>query len=56
MKDDLTKFMAVFLVFLVGFAGGFLLVLQMDRASIGIVEKEGGMASASGDGSENSTV
>ena len=50
MKEDLTKFFAVFVVFLVGFAGGFLLVLQMNRASI---EKEGGMV---GGGADNTTV
>ena len=53
VKEDLTKFFAVFLVFLVGFAGGFLLVLQMDRANIAAVREEGGMV---GGGADNTTV
>lgn len=57
MKVDMTKFFAVFLVYLVGFAGAFQLVLQVDRDSHGVLQEGGGMASASGgDGSDNSTL
>ena len=57
MKVDMTKFLAVFLVYLVGFAGAFLLVLQVDRTNPAAVQEAGGMASASGgDGADNSTV
>ena len=59
VKADMTKFFAVFLVCLVGFAGAFLLVLQVDRADNGIAQEAGGggMASASGgNGADNSTV
>ncbi len=53
----MTKFVAVFLVYLVGFAGAFLLVLQVDRANPAAVQEAGGMASASGgDSADNSTV
>ena len=53
----MTKFFAVFLVYLVGFAGAFLLVLQVDRTNPAAVQEAGGMASASGgDGADNSTV
>ena len=57
MKVDMTKFLAVFLVYLVGFAGAFLLVLQVDRTNPAAVQEAGGVASASGgDGADNSTV
>ena len=57
VKQDITKFFAVFLVYLVGFAGAFLLVLQVDRANPAVVQEAGGMASTSGgDGADNSTV
>ena len=47
----------MFLVYLVGFVGAFLLVLQVDRASPAVVQEAGGVASASGgDGADNSTV
>ena len=56
MKVDMTKFFAVFLVYLLGFAGAFLLVLQVDRANPAVVQEAGGVASASGgDGADNST-
>ena len=53
----MTTFFAVSLVYLVGFAGAFLLVLQVDRAGNENVQEAGGMAIASsGDGAENSTM
>ena len=53
----MTKFFAVFLVYLMGFAGAFLLVLQVDRNNLGVIQEGGGVASASdGDGADNSTV
>ena len=54
VKQDMRKFLAVFLVYLVGFAGAFLLVLQVDRADDGNVQEAGGTTSTSG--SDNSTV
>ena len=56
VKEDLTKFFAVFIVYLVGFAGAFLLVLQVDRAGNGVVQAAGGMTGTSGSGAENSTL
>ena len=57
VKQDISRFFVVFVVFLVGFAGAFLLVLQIDRDNLGIVQEGGGMRSASGgNGADNSTV
>lgn len=53
VKEDLTKFFAIFLVYLVGFAGALLLVVQVDRTDIGVVQDGGGMA---GDGTNNTSV
>lgn len=53
-KRDLTKFLAIFLVYLVGFSGAFRLALNVDRTyATGVVQAGGG---SSGDHSDNSTL
>ena len=42
VKRDLIKFLAVFLVYLVGFSGAFLLVLQVDRTYTTAIVQDGG--------------
>ena len=53
VKEDLTKFFVVFLVYLMGFAGAFLLAIQVYRDNIAAVQEAGGTV---GGGADNTTV
>ena len=54
IKRDLSRFLIVFLVYLVGFSGAFLLVLQVDRPYTSRIVQDGGGSSE--DHSDNNST
>ena len=54
IKRDLSRFLTIFLVYLVGFSGAFLLVLQVDGAYTSRIVQDGG--GSSGDHSDNNST